>query len=120
MNFFIPLDGDSSRAEHLWRCARDLLRENGFPTRERRIHALYFWRDAEPRVLQVGLDEEISGEPVLMIFRAADAPFYWVCTMTNGMVDGSPIAVPESRVSCAVPFDEAAEPRRARVQRRRT
>lgn len=107
MNFFIPLaGGGGAKDEHLWRCARDLLHENGFPTRKRRIHALYFWRDAEPRILQVGMEEEISGEPVLMIFRAADAPFYWVCTMTQGVVDGSPIPVPESRVSCAVGFDD--------------
>lgn len=121
MNFFVPLDCGQSKAESLWRAARDMLAEMGFPTRERRIHALFFWRGEHQRILQVGLDEELSGEPVLMIFHASNAPFYWVCTMLNGLVDGSPIAVPESEVVCVQTFDddEAAKPKRAGVQRRR-
>jgi hypothetical protein len=106
MNFFIPLDCNRPKAERLWRTARELLDEIGFPTRERRIHSLFYWRGDEQRVLQVGLDDALSAEPVLMIFHAANAPFYWVCTMLNGLVDGSPIAVPESEVVCVVGFDD--------------
>lgn len=105
MNFFIPLDGDQSLAESLRRRARELLHETGFPTEDRRIHSLYCSIGGEPRVVQVGADGD-DGELVLMIFRAAGAPFYWVCTMASGLFEGSPIPVPASQVACVIPFDE--------------
>jgi hypothetical protein len=105
MNFFIPLDGDPSMAETLWRGTRELLRATGFPTRDERIQSLFVSCGPEPRVVQVSIDDEDSGEPVLMIFRAADAPFFWVCTMLQGLAEGPPIPVPASKVICATPFE---------------
>jgi hypothetical protein len=106
MNFFLPVADDASQAEMLWRGSREMLRMKGFSTRERRIHSLYLERGTgEPRVLQVGVEEEESGEPVLLIFEAADAPFYWVCTISNGLAEGTPIPVSASKVKHEIPFD---------------
>jgi hypothetical protein len=105
VNFFIPLGDDPAKADYLWHGARELLHATGFPTLERRIHSLFYSRGGVPRVVQVGAGEGDYGEPVLLIFQAADAPFYWVCTILNGIIEGTPIPVPASEVVCAVPFD---------------
>jgi len=120
MKFFMPLAGDQSKADELWELARELMEACGFPTEPRRIHSLFFHRGEEPRVFQVDLENDETDDPVLVIFRAADAPFYWVCTMLNGLIDGAPIPVPARTVTRAVEFEpERAEPKRAGVKRRR-
>lgn len=55
--------------------------------------------------MQVGVEEEDSGELVLFIFEASDAPIYWVCTICNGLAEGSPMPVPASKLVYLVPFD---------------
>ena len=120
MKFFMPLADDQSRAGELWELARELMAGCGFPTERRRIHSLFFRRAEVPRVFQVGLENDEAPDPVLIILKAADAPFYWVCTMLNGLIDGAPIPVPSCAVRRVVEFEpERAEPKCAGVKRRR-
>ena len=109
MKYFFPLAESDRRAEYYWRGARRLLEEAGFPTQSRRIHALAFRRGEETRYLQVGVEDGDTGEPVLLIFRAADAPYYWVCTPCHGLLGGAPIAVPDREGTWAVDFGEERE-----------
>jgi hypothetical protein len=106
MNFFVPLEGVPSpaAADDLWHKARTLLAANGFPTATRRFHSLFLTRGGEPRILQVGLDDEDGGDLILLILEAADAPYYWVCTL-YGVLEGVPIPVPAAEVVWAVEFE---------------
>ena len=117
LRYFFPLAENERRAEYYWRAARLLLREAGFPTEPRRIQAVAFRRGEETRYLQVGMEDGDSGEPVLLSFRAADSPYYWVCTPWHGLLGCAPIPVPDKEGTWAVDFGEEAAVD-ARVDRR--
>ena len=104
MKFFLPITADPARAEYCWHASRMILEEAGFPTLPQRIQALAYWREDEARYLQVGVDEPDNGETVLLIFRAANAPFFWICTPTFGLLERPPIAVPARNGTWAVEF----------------
>ncbi|HEX8572008.1 MAG TPA: hypothetical protein VF759_04595 [Allosphingosinicella sp.] len=106
MKYFFPVTSNEARAEFFWERCRDLLADNGFRTTRRRIHALYFRREGEPRIYQVGVQDPDTGELVLLIYRAANAPFYWVCTPGFGLLELAPIPVPASAVTKAVDFED--------------
>jgi hypothetical protein len=105
MKFFLPFADDPVQAEHCWEASRVILAEAGFPTTRRRIQALAFVHEEESRYLQIGVDHAGCGEPVYLIFRARNAPFYWVCTPTFGLLGLPPLAVPARRGTWAVEFD---------------
>lgn len=93
MKFFLPLARNPTEAERCWRGIRRLLAARGLPTEERRIHSLYFRVLGKPRVLQVDADDGDTGEWVLAIYRAANAPFYWVVTPAHGIAEGAPMPI---------------------------
>jgi hypothetical protein len=105
MKFFLPFASNPDQAEYCWGASRRILAEAGFPTLRRRIQALAFVRDDEARYLQVGVEEADTGEPVLLILEARNAPFYWVCTPTFGLLALPPLAVPARTGTWAVEFD---------------
>ena len=118
MKFFIPITSHRGQAERLWNGMRTLLAERGLPTETRRIHSLFFRAEGEPRVLQVGMDDNETGEPVIFIYRAANAPFYWVVTPANGIFGGAPMPV-AAEGTRVVPFDEDPLPGRKKKRRSR-
>ena len=112
MKFFFPRAESPRHADAYWCAARLLLREAGFPTEPRRIQAVAFRRGEETRYLQVGMADADSGEEILLIFRAAGTPYYWVCTPFNGLLEGAPIPVPIRDGTWAIDFagEEARRP----------
>jgi hypothetical protein len=111
MKFFLPFAPSPEEAEICWEASRTILAETGFPTLRRRIQALAFLREDEARYLQVGVEDGETGEMVLLILRARNAPFYWVCTPRFGLLDLPPLPVP-ARGTWAVEFGEDREPPR--------
>src|SRR4051794_28359741 len=121
MKHLVPVAASAKQAEWLWANAREMLAHAGFPTEPRRLAALYFRRGFETKAFQLGLEDAETGEEILFIFRAADAPFYWVLTASHGLFEGAPIPVPDREDTWAVEFGKAAEGplRKKRAPRRR-
>lgn len=105
VRYFCPLAETDMDAELCWNVARMKLAEAGMPTRPRRIHALAFRRGGEARYLQVGIRHADSGEEVLLIYRASNCPYYWVCT-PSALLGGEPIAVRDARDTWAIDFTD--------------
>lgn len=118
MKFFLPLTPDPGRADFLWEGMRDLLADRGLPTEPRRIHSLFFRAAGEARVLQVGVDDSETGEPILSIYRAANAPFYWVVTPNYGIMEGSPMPVAAEGTRAVLFGPDKSDPSRRRKRRR--
>ena len=118
MKFFVPQAPDDAQAEYFWQGMRLVLADRGMPTEPRRIHSLFFRAAGEPRVLQVGVEDSETLEPVVTIYRAADAPFYWVVTPAYGIIEGAPMPVAVAGTR-AVDFGPARpDPSRRRKRRR--
>ncbi|HEX8644287.1 MAG TPA: hypothetical protein VF702_10290 [Allosphingosinicella sp.] len=119
MKFFIPITSHSGQAERLWNGMRAVLADRGLPTERRRIHSLFFRAEDAPRVLQVGVDDHETGEPVIFIYRAANAPFYWVVTPANGIFGGGPLPVAAEGTRVAEFDRDVEDPSRGKKKRRR-
>jgi len=110
VKFFIPEARTRAQAEFYWEGMRLILEDRGLPTEPRRIHSLWFRAAGEPRILQVGLHDSETGEPIVSIYRAANAPFYWVMTPSYGIMEGGPMPV-AAEGTRAVDFDPDPPPR---------
>jgi hypothetical protein len=119
MKFFLPITADQAEAEHLWEGMRLLLASRGLPTDSSRIHSLWFRSEGEPRVLQVGVEDSETFETIVSIYRAANAPFYWVLTPSYGILEGTPMPIATEGTK-AVHFDRDLDdpPRRRSTPRR--
>jgi len=119
MKFFHPLTPNEAEAEQLWEGMRLLLADRGLPTEPRRIHSLYCRSEGEARVLQVGVEDSDTFEPVVSIYRAANAPFYLVVTPAHGIIEGAPMPV-AAEGTRAILFDEPKPSRPRKLRRRRS
>ncbi|KAB8140307.1 hypothetical protein F8S13_24050 [Chloroflexia bacterium SDU3-3] len=107
MKFFIPYAKDKEQEQNVYDSTKRFLSEQlGAEFADRKIFSLRYHHNGKSYYAEVGKNDTVEGEPVIVILYEAMRSLYHICTPNRGVVRGMSILVGSHEVEQVVDFEQ--------------